>query len=79
MISLRSKDISLPIIGKPRSEALSMLKLPTNRDVLQRFTFFMKVEKTPVCNRLIKLALKLLHFGRKLLDKHPKATPVTNH
>ena len=79
MISLRSKDISLPIIGKPRSEALSVLKLQTNRDVLQRFTFFMKVEETPVCNQLFKLALKLLHFGRKLLDNHPKATPVTNH
>lgn len=44
MTSLRSKDISLPIIGKP-TEALSTLRLPTNQDVLRRFTYSLKVQK----------------------------------
>lgn len=45
MTSLRSKDICLPIIGKPKAEALSSLRLPTNREVLQRLLYFTKVQK----------------------------------
>ena len=73
MISLRSKDVSLPIIGKPRSEALSMLKLPTNRDVLQRFTFFMKVEKNTRSQSVNQTCAEIVALWEKIAGQTSKS------
>ena len=46
MMSCRSKDVDLPVIGKARAEAFLQSRLPTSREVLQRFIYYLKVTKT---------------------------------
>ena len=43
--STRSKDVEVCLIGKPKDQPFSQLKLPTKRAVLQRFLFYLKIQK----------------------------------
>ena len=78
MISLRSNDVCLPIIGKARGEALSTRKLPTNRDVLQRFAFFIRVDKSTRLQSVNRTCAEIVALWDKIAGQTCKSYTCYN-
>lgn len=66
------EDVNLPIIGKARSKNFSSSVLPTTREVLQRFVFYLKVDKTTQRDAIISVWRELVAIWSKLA---PSETP----
>jgi len=77
MVTTRSSDLELPLLGKPRDQ-LPSLKLPMNLEVMLRFLYFFKCENLRSKKQLIVHVKKSYSCGKRLPMARPPATLVMN-
>ena len=67
MVSLRSADVAFPLIGKP-IDRLSSLKLLTNLEVMQRFLYHFKCDKSSKQKSITRTCDKVVLLWEKVAE-----------
>ena len=62
----RSKTFELALIGKPKDDEFSPLRLPIDKDVLRRLLFYIKVQKISEQKSVNQTSTEIINIWKKV-------------